>query len=148
MPPQVSRLVLIFAVIIIAFVATRWWLRPDTFGEYGHYRGKALPAAVAKSPHYISKTTCAECHDDEAAQNTAGPHKKINCQTCHGPGASHIEDPSTDNIRKPEVIPTCLRCHEERAARPAKFPQINYKEHADGEACNTCHHVHNPLETE
>ena len=63
MPPQVSRLILIFAFIGIAFVATRWWARPDTFGQFGHYRGIALSNAITKSPHYNPKSTCAECHD-------------------------------------------------------------------------------------
>lgn len=148
MPPQVSRLILIFAVIGVAFVATRWWARPESFGQYGHYRGLALPAAVAKAPQYSAKQLCADCHDEEAALNTAGPHRKVSCQICHGAGIVHAEDPQTSNIRKPEVTPTCLRCHEERAARPARFAQVNAAEHADGEPCNSCHVVHNPSETQ
>ncbi|MBL0062231.1 MAG: hypothetical protein IPP40_12295 [bacterium] len=147
MPPQVSRLILIFAFIGVAFVATRWWARPDTFGQYGHYRGIALSNAITRSPHYIPKSTCAECHEEEATLNAAGPHKKVSCQICHGAGAVHAEDPQTSNIKKPEVTATCSRCHEARAARPAKFPQINIAEHAEGEPCNSCHVVHNPSET-
>lgn len=147
MPPQVSRLIMIFAVIGLAFIATRWWARPDTFGQYGHYRGSALSAAVDKEPHYINKSVCVECHDDEAALHVAGPHKKVSCQICHGAGAVHAEDPQASNIRKPEVTSTCQRCHEKRAARPARFPQIETAEHADNEPCNSCHVVHNPSET-
>ncbi|MCL4305595.1 hypothetical protein KJZ99_06750 [bacterium] len=148
MPPQVSRLIYIFATIVLAFVATRWWLQPDSFGQYGHYRGKALPAAVAHDPSYVPKTSCADCHEDEAAEHAAGPHRKVSCQICHGPGATHIEDPQTTNIRKPDVAAACLRCHEQRAARPARFPQIVEADHAGGKACNSCHTVHNPSETE
>jgi hypothetical protein len=146
MPPQISRLIAIFSVLILAFVTVRWVLKPESFYQYGHYRGRALTEALVRTPAYQPRAACAECHDEQAAQNAAGPHSKISCQTCHGPGREHLDDPSTKNIQKPPVRETCLRCHEQRAARPHWHVQINEQEHADGAACGDCHSIHNPSE--
>jgi hypothetical protein len=144
MPPQLNRLFIIFAFIVAAFVAMRWVARPQSFGEYGHYRGDALSEAIQRKPAYVLRTSCAECHDEESAKNSDGPHKKISCQTCHGPGSTHCAEPATDNIQHPQPRALCLRCHETLPARPVRFPQISEPDHADGALCNTCHDVHNP----
>ncbi len=146
MPPQLNRLFLIFGFIVLAFVAMRWIAQPESFGEYGHYRGDALAEATVREPAYVPRNACAECHEDEANLHSAGPHKNVSCQICHGAAVDHVEDPTTKNIKRPDIRALCLRCHEQLEARPAKFPQIDEKEHADGEACNTCHVVHNPAE--
>ena len=146
MPPQLNRLFIIFGFLAIAFVTVRYVARPKSFYEFGHYRGDALKEATLKSPHYVPRAQCADCHDEEAKLNLAGPHSHVNCQVCHGPGDKHVDDPSTANITKPEPRSMCLRCHEERVSRPAKFPQINEKEHAEGKLCSACHTVHNPSE--
>lgn len=144
MPPQLNRLIIIFAVIAIAFVSLRWVARPASFGEYGHYRGDALTEIAKREPAYVTRTQCAECHDEEAGKNSAGPHQHISCQTCHGPGREHIKEPDTKNIVHPEPRALCIRCHEHREARPANFPQIDVDDHAGDAKCNTCHDVHNP----
>lgn len=146
LPPQVSRLIAIFGFLIVAFVVVRWVLKPESFYQYGHYRGEALNESLVRQPRYVVRTACTECHDTEADANAASPHKKISCQTCHGPGQEHLDEPTTQNIQKPEVRTICLRCHEERSARPDWYPQINEQEHADGAVCSDCHAVHNPAE--
>jgi hypothetical protein len=146
MPPQLSRLIVIFGVLVLAFITVRVVLKPATFSQYGHYRGAALTEALAREPAYIPRAECAQCHDEQAAQNAAGPHSRISCQTCHGPGREHIADPSLGNIHKPAVRDLCLRCHDQRDARPHQQPQIDEKEHADGANCGACHTIHNPAE--
>jgi hypothetical protein len=146
MPKQVSRLAVIFALLLAAFVVVRWIAKPHSFYEYGHYRGKALDELSAGEPKYVERTACADCHDTQAAQNLAGPHKVISCQTCHGPGDAHIAEPSTTNIQLPVATELCLRCHRQDPARPHNFPQIIPSEHSGGEPCETCHVVHNPIE--
>jgi hypothetical protein len=146
MPPQVTRLLMIFGVLVLLFVGMRWFLRPPSFYQYGHYRGAALSEAIQRTPAYVPRTSCAECHEEEVTMNAAGPHSKVNCQICHGSGAQHIEDPTTENIQRPEVRAICLRCHEQRGARPKWMPQIVEADHADGAKCSDCHTVHNPAE--
>ena len=146
MPPQLTRLFIIFAVLGVAFIVVTWVAEPSSFGWYGHYRADALAELAAKTPIYQPRDACAECHDDQAKQNKNGVHASISCQSCHGPGDKHVKEPSTDNIIKPVVATLCIRCHEANYARPKKFPQIVAAEHTEGKVCNACHIVHNPGE--
>ena len=43
MPPQLRRLIPMFAVFIALFLLVRHFLVPDSFGEYGFYRVTGLP---------------------------------------------------------------------------------------------------------
>jgi len=146
MPPQLSRLFIIFGFIVAIFIAVRYFAKPDSFYQYGHYRGKALTEIAGKETKYAPRGACADCHDAEFAANKAGPHSVISCQTCHGPAVEHVNDPSTSNITKPTVLKTCVRCHEANKARPKRFPQVQIPDHNDGKTCNKCHNVHNPLD--
>ena len=42
MPIQVKRLILIFALVIGGFILFRYLLLPESFYQFGHYRGKAI----------------------------------------------------------------------------------------------------------
>jgi len=70
----------------------------------------------------VTMSTCAVCHEDEARAFATGPHgssmAKVSaevversCVTCHGPAAEHVDDPSTDNIRRLPEPAACLSCH-------------------------------------
>jgi hypothetical protein len=146
MPPQLTRLFIIFSGLGVLFIIVTWVAEPASFGWYGHYRADALTELSAKPVTYVPRDACADCHVEEAKENHDGVHSHISCQTCHGPGNKHIEEPSTDNINKPAVATLCLRCHEQNYSRPKRFPQIVPAEHTEGKACNACHVVHNPGE--
>jgi hypothetical protein len=146
MPPQLTRLFIIFSGLGVLFIIVTWVAEPASFGWYGHYRAEALTELATKPPHYAPRDACADCHDEQAKQNKDGVHARISCQACHGPGNQHLEEPSTENITKPAVAGLCLRCHEQSYARPKNFPQIVAAEHTEGKTCDRCHIVHNPGE--
>lgn len=146
MPPQLSRLMIGFGLLIVAFIVTRWVAQPASFYQYGHYRGNALSEIASIPVKYVTRASCGECHDDQAKQNAAGPHVHISCQVCHGPGSGHIDNPSTENILRPLVAETCVRCHARNSARPGSFPQVVVKDHAGSKQCTDCHVTHNPQE--
>ena len=146
MPPQLTRLFIIFAGLGVMFIVVTWVAEPSSFGWYGHYRADALAELAARPPRYVPRDACAECHEEQATHHKDGVHAKITCQACHGPGDKHLEEPSTENIEKPVAAQFCLRCHGANYARPKNFPQIVVAEHTDGKACNVCHIVHNPGE--
>ncbi|HEY3296736.1 MAG TPA: hypothetical protein VGL38_14995 [bacterium] len=146
MPPQLSRLMIAFGLLVVLFIVVRWVAQPDSFYQYGHYRGKALSELASAPVKFIPRATCAECHEDQAKQNAAGPHVHISCQSCHGPGSDHVDNPTAENIILPVVGQTCVRCHAQNAARPASFPQIDVKDHAGKKQCTDCHVTHNPQE--
>lgn len=137
---------IIFGVIVALFIVTRWVVQPDTFYQYGHYRGKALSEIAAHPTNYAAAGECGECHDEQAEQNAAGSHAKLSCQMCHGPGGRHLAEPAAENIIRPEVRTLCLRCHEANFSRPKRFPQIQPASHTGGRLCSACHTVHNPGE--
>jgi len=70
----------------------------------------------------VGLETCEICHEEVAAEFVAGPHGRAmvvvdrqlletSCETCHGPGAVHADDPATDNIRRVPEADACVSCH-------------------------------------
>jgi len=146
MPPQIKRLALLFAIFIGFFFVLRYFLVPESFGEFGHYRGLSLVENQAKMPKYAGQKACADCHQDMVDLKAPNEHKTVSCETCHGPGLAHVN--STDSII-PMLVPKspefCARCHAKNAARKSdNIVQINVKEHNPGENCTECHNPHSP----
>lgn len=146
MPPQMTRLMYIFGLLIALYVVVRWVAKPESFYWYGHYRGAALAEIAGLEIEHSPPGACSDCHSDKAAENRAGPHSSISCQTCHGAGEGHVNEPTAANIALPVVSETCVLCHERNHARPDWFPQVKSRAHSSGMACDECHLVHNPGE--
>ncbi|MCX6292654.1 MAG: multiheme c-type cytochrome [Bacteroidetes bacterium] len=89
MPQQVTRLLIVFAVFIGMFLVAAAFLKPASFGEYGHYRGNAIKEIAAKEIKFVDRKSCANCHNDNSDALAGAEHALINCQTCHGPGYKH-----------------------------------------------------------
>lgn len=115
--------------------------------------GKNTPAAT-----YVGNETCLGCHEDATKHLAGTPHWKaanprspaanMGCESCHGPGSRHIEDPGDDaTIRKftkmapRDVSATCLTCHT-KATHALWDGSIH---DARNLSCVTCHSVHNPV---
>jgi DmsE family decaheme c-type cytochrome len=115
-------------------------------------------AATPPSADYLGSDTCLGCHDDAAKHLADTPHWKManprspaadkGCESCHGPGSRHIEDPSDDTtIRKFSKMPphetsaTCLTCHAK--ATHALWEGSTHD--VRNLSCITCHSVHNPV---
>ena len=137
----------LFALGLVLFVAMRVLLVPSDFGELGHYRTGALEANRARAVSFAGQAACAECHTDTAALKAQGKHAKVNCEACHGAQAAHArsDDSTASKTPRPDPRALCLTCHAQSVARPAKFPQIDPKEHAESGACTECHTPHDPL---
>ena len=138
------RLVVVLATGIGMFFIVRHFVVPPSFGEYGHFRGASLDEIRARSISFAGQATCAVCHDDVAQRRSQGQHANVACEACHGPLAPHADDPDTHKAQKPAVATLCVRCHEVDPAKPKRFPQVDSKDHAQGELCNTCHDPHRP----
>lgn len=146
MPPQIKRLALIFAIFFGLFFVARHFLVPESFGEFGHYRGLSLSENQAKTIKYAGQKACADCHQDMTDLKTEGVHHTISCETCHGPGMEHVN--STDSImpvRVPQDRDFCALCHALNPARTNEnIVQVNITEHNPGEKCIECHNPHSP----
>lgn len=145
MPVQVKRLLLVFAFFITISIILIYFLTPRSFGEFGHYRGKALEEIASKNLKYIQMDDCAMCHDSIAELKSSGLHAPLQCEVCHGPGYLHIEDEETNRMEIPEEGQFCMRCHTINIAKSKNvIKQIDAIEHAEGEDCITCHNPHQP----
>ena len=145
MPVQVKRLLLVFTVFVAISIALIYFLTPESFGEYGHYRGKALAEIASSEAKYVQMDDCAMCHDSIAELKNSGLHSLLQCEVCHGPGYKHIEDDENNKMEIPEAGQFCMRCHTINAASSTKvIKQIDAIAHAEGEDCITCHNPHQP----
>ncbi len=144
MPVQVKRLLIVFAVFIGLMIGLKVIFTPESWREYGPYRGYALTEIADKEAKYVQMETCVMCHDSIGELKDQGKHINLQCELCHGPGYKHIEDESVDMLI-PEDDQFCIRCHAINAARPQDIiKQIDAEEHSEGEACIMCHNPHQP----
>jgi hypothetical protein len=160
MPPQIFRLVLVTLAIVGSYLVARAFLTPQSFGEYGWYRGNALGEIASRTPVYAGRRACEECHSDVSEKLAKDSHKTLSCEACHGVSRIHAENPnipagrerqddSPDAAAKKKIELTgshCIRCHEANPSRPAWFKQIVVKDHYSGK-CTECHVPHQPTQT-
>jgi hypothetical protein len=144
-PPQIPRLAIAFAIFISLFILVRKLLVPDTFGEYGHYRGASLIDNALPEIHYAGQQACFECHQDVEDLKKEDVHSEIHCETCHGPGQKHVLSGEAKDILKPAGRDFCANCHAKNAAKPvgAVF-QVEVDKHNTGKNCTECHNPHQP----
>lgn len=145
MKQQIVRLVGVFAVGGAGLVAARHYLIPPTFGERGHYRAAAVASIVGRSGKYAGPAECANCHPDITEQRTAGNHRGVSCEVCHGPAAVHAASPADTQPRIPEPRQFCPVCHAYDPSRPTGFPQIDPVAHNALIPCTSCHNPHAPV---
>ena len=144
-PPQITRLAIAFAIFIALFLIIRKILVPESFGQYGHYRGDSLNDYAKFEIHYAGQQACLECHQDVEDMKQSDVHKTIRCETCHGPGLKHVESADAADIQKPNSREFCGVCHEKNSARRIDaVNQIMLSEHNTGKNCIECHNPHQP----
>jgi hypothetical protein len=147
MPPQIKRLLPLFAAFIGLFLLVRHFLVPESFGEYGFYRGNSLGENAAKLPHYAGKAACAECHDDMAAFLASDVHSGLSCEVCHGPGIDHANYADSIGIDKPKGREFCGLCHSLNPARKkGVVVTVDLSDHNVEYDCIGCHNPHKPTE--
>ena len=145
-PPQITRLLMMTVMIVVAYFGARYFLVPESFGQYGWYRADALKDYQALPISFGGQAACADCHDEVVKKRAKAKHRSVSCETCHGPLQAHVEDATT--VKPPKITDPkfCTRCHERAPARPEKFPQVVLADHNPGQKCVECHSPHLPTE--
>jgi DmsE family decaheme c-type cytochrome len=111
---------------------------------------------VAGGAALVGDDKCIVCHADKGEVMAKTPHgqkadvrtpaAKQGCETCHGPGSKHADDPA--NVKMPVVFTqatssadinaTCTSCHN----RGPHALWDGSKHETRGLACTSCHSVH------
>lgn len=146
MQPHMKRVVFLLIIAILGFVTVRAFIVPDSFGQYGWYRGDSVADNRNHQIGHAGSVSCSEenCHQTIYTIWVDSRHKTVNCETCHGPSQDHVS-----NIR---IMPQpaddsrefCGKCHFKQVARPTSFPQIDPEIHGENLKCAYCHNPHKP----
>lgn len=146
---HIVHLCVLLAIAITGFVAARRFLLPDTFGQIGHYRAAALEVIKFKPVRHAGAIACADCHSDVVDLKSSSKHAGVGCESCHGPGAAHAEDPDSAGARPERHLSKdrrifCGACHSENVSRPSFMPQVHLMLHYPKQSCTDCHKPHSP----
>lgn len=144
-PQQVTRHLVVFALMILVLVVMRRTLVPATFGEVGHYRAAAVGEVAAEPVKYAGRDACTMCHEEVAAAHSTARHQTLACETCHGPAAEHVDTGGESKPQVPRTRDFCPQCHGYDLARPTGFPQIDPVMHNPMKPCVACHDPHEPV---
>jgi DmsE family decaheme c-type cytochrome len=140
-------------ILLLSLTAIPLALTPGTA------RGDAAPqdkpaGKPAAGGRYAEPGICATCHEDQAATVAHTSHGRTktknwdgaaSCETCHGPGAAHVEagggKETILNLREiaPEVASAvCLDCHQKGERAHWKGSSHEQRDLS----CLTCHKIH------
>jgi len=115
--------------------------------------GAAQPAGSDPSAlpqGWIGRAACVECHSEQQALPIHGallgapPGTRLECETCHGAGAAHVQDPSgapmaaLRNLPADEANRACVSCH----ALPFEADGLQHQHARSGLRCAECHDIH------
>jgi DmsE family decaheme c-type cytochrome len=104
---------------------------------------------------FIGSAACLDCHDEQTkgyldtmhgrSTHPRSPAANQGCESCHGPGEKHAEDPSAPGsiraflkVSPREASETCMSCH----ARDQHALWDGSSHDARNLSCVTCHSVH------
>jgi predicted CXXCH cytochrome family protein len=142
MPKHIVRLIIIIVAALAVAAIAKPLLTVDSYYRFGHYRANSVPEIAAQEPVYQTPRYCQGCHTERRAQWSAGSHKTVICEVCHGPAQGH---PQNGKLPIPaDTVRLCTQCHEAMPGRPRTQPQIQVAEHSGGQQCTVCHNPHTP----
>lgn len=145
-----------FVLVITAWAVSGFFTTPS--GVVEAYDPSQPPESAAViSDDYVGSEACQTCHEDQFKSFSGTKHAKLKdikswkdkaqgCESCHGPGSKHLEDPTIKGSiitfvgkNSKEVSETCLSCHA------GKESHNNFRrgEHWRNDVgCTDCHNAH------
>jgi DmsE family decaheme c-type cytochrome len=114
------------------------------------------PQAAAQTAALVGRDTCLTCHDGMQKGYDGSPHAvktdprtpaaKQDCESCHGPGGRHVEDPAGSPLLRfskatpDDINAACTTCHTK--GQHALWDGSQHE--TRGLSCISCHSVHSP----
>jgi len=158
-PGNYTHIIRLGLLLVVAFGTlgyVRSQLIPETFGQYGTYRGASVEDIRASKKKFVGSQKCRRCHKAAYKLWESQDHKTVSCESCHGAGHEHLakilsdEDPMTTIAKGAEYLKAnsrelCASCHEMIPGRPDSFPQVDMKEHIDRLEVDEDHHMYPKL---
>lgn len=151
-----TRVLLVFVGIIALVVIGKQFMTPESWGEYGYYRGDYINEEASRAMIHGTNDSCKSCHEEVYELKEHSTHKRLSCEACHAPVMEHIKDGkkfADMPVKRGETqVSLCLKCHQTVVGRPVKFPMIKFPDHLEQQkvktthTCDQCHTVHAPLE--
>ena len=139
------RVGLLLVIFLAAFALVQQLSVPETFGQYGYYRGDNVSEWAGMEVSYAEETnTCSACHAEKYNTFKQTEHGQMQCQTCHGAAKEHTLDPGTT---KPTIEPSrefCGNCHFELEGRKETVIKQVGLDHNGETNCVKCHDPHEP----
>lgn len=151
----------VFLALVAIFSPASWhydmsyWHRADSLEDMKQqpliYGGIESISASKRN------VACKECHKDTVKTVRKLKHKKLSCESCHGPLRDHVAE--SKKIAEAPIDKTkgaCLICHDAHINKPESFPVFRtaekYLKHREfiagklpaGTTCLKCHDAHDP----
>ena len=134
-------------------LVARLFLVPGDFGVHGesftynYYRLGNVQEWRDFPVKYQGRDSCMECHEENVKSIRRSPHKRVQCENCHGPSGNHPDD--VEFLPADTSRDLCLRCHAfldyPNSAR-AEMLTIKDRTHKRRRECVQCHYPHDPRE--
>jgi hypothetical protein len=155
---HVIYVAVIVVVVVVAFLLIRAATVPESFGQYGHYRGVSIEERMNLPVVFQTVESCMECHEEENGKWVGyelydeGKHSVNHCMNCHAKGGPGEKTPCEAGyvIREASHRVKCLWCHNPMVARPSDVAIYDEKKHLEEEdmekdaKCTECHIPHYP----
>lgn len=142
MPKHIARLLTLLGAGLVLALVVRYFVVPDSFYRFGHFRANSVVEIAAKEPVFQGAGYCKDCHGERHAEWSANNHKSVACETCHGAAKGH---PENGKLPIPaDTVAQCTLCHESMPGRPQTQPQVVAAKHAGEQQCKACHNSHAP----
>ena len=101
--------------LVVLIMIARHFMVPEDFGVHGDsftynfYRLSNVDEWKDFPVKYQGRERCSKCHEENSESLSHSKHKKIECESCHGPAAGHPREVKKLVIDRSRE--QCLRCH-------------------------------------
>jgi len=153
------KIALTGATLVFCAVGILWGKLAGVNAATSQMSSEVTPTPVPAGVDYVGTETCKTCHEKQFEEFAKTKHAKLpqldswkdkakGCESCHGPGSKHVEDPTVKGSIKSflrmsskDTAETCLSCHA------GKESHNNFRrgEHwRNNVGCTDCHAAHGP----